>query len=87
MAKAVDLCAGRKVLLEDPLASDPLGQDWKTTLSKQPGTAIRAGGGELRIEAAANVAAYIERPIPAGARLVVCRIDQQTDGGASWGRA
>ena len=73
------------MLLEDPLAGRRLGQEWKMTLSKQPGTAIRVGGGELRIEAAANVAAYVERPIPAGAKLVVCRIDQRTDGGASWG--
>lgn len=83
--KPVDLCAGRKVLLEDSLAGDQLGQAWRMTISKQPGTAIRVVDGELRIEAAANVAAYVERPIPAGARLVVCRIDQRTDGGASWG--
>ncbi|MCU0983199.1 MAG: DUF6067 family protein, partial [Pirellulaceae bacterium] len=85
VAPAVDLCAGREVLLEDPLAAEPLAKDWTVTLSKQPGTAIRADGGELRIDGAANVAAYIERPIPAGARLVVCRINQRTDGGASWG--
>jgi hypothetical protein len=85
VAPAVDLCAGRTVLLKDPLAAEPLAKDWTVTLSKQPGTAIRADGGELRIDGAANVAAYIERPIPAGARLVVCRINQRTDGGASWG--
>jgi hypothetical protein len=85
VAKAVDLCAGRKVLLEDSFAGDQLAKDWTATVSKQPGTAIRVVSGELRIDGAANVAAYIERAIPAGARLVVCRIDQRTDGGASWG--
>ena len=67
VAKAVDLCAGRKVLLEDSLAGDQLARDWTATHSKQPGTAIRPGGGELRIEGAANVAAYVERTSRPGA--------------------
>ncbi len=85
VAPAVDLCAGREVLLEDPFTGDQLDQRWTATLSTQSGTAIHVGGGELRIEGSANVAAYVERTIPAGARLVVCGIDQRTDGGASWG--
>ncbi|MBI2929322.1 MAG: hypothetical protein HYY24_26960 [Verrucomicrobia bacterium] len=85
LTPAVDLVAGRKVLLEEPFAGDQLAKDWTVRLSQQPGTAIRVGGGELRIEGPANVAAYVERTLPAGARLVVARIDQRTDGGASWG--
>ncbi len=85
VAPPIDLAAGREVLLEDALAGHELRAPWTTTLSPQPGTAIRPGAGELLIEGAANVAAYIERPIPAGTRLIACLIDQRTDGGASWG--
>ncbi|MHB0958350.1 MAG: glycoside hydrolase domain-containing protein [Pirellulaceae bacterium] len=85
VAPALDLCAGRTLLCEDPLAGDRLDPQWIATLSSQPDTTLRISGGELLIEAAANVAAYIERTIPSGARLVVCRVDQRTDAGASWG--
>lgn len=85
LAPAVDLLAGRKVLIEDSFTVEPLAKDWTATRSQQAGTAIRVQDGHLCIEGAANVAAYVERPIPAGARLVVARIDQRTDGGASWG--
>jgi hypothetical protein len=85
VAKATDLAAGRKLLLEDRFAGDQLTKDWTVAMSRQPGTAIRVADGQLRIEGAANVAAYAERPIPGGARLVLCRIDQRTDAGASWG--
>ena len=37
------------------------------------------------IEAPANAAAFIERPLPAAARAVCCTLDQQTDRGATWG--
>jgi hypothetical protein len=85
VAKATDLAAGRKLLLEDRFAGDQLTKDWTVAMSRQPGTAIRVADGQLRIEGAANVAAYAERPIPGGVRLVLCRIDQRTDAGASWG--
>jgi hypothetical protein len=85
IAKAVDLAAGRKTLLEEKFTGDRLAKDWKTELSTQPGTTVRVAGDELRVEAAANTAAFIERAIPVGASLFLCRIDQRTDGGASWG--
>ena len=73
------------MICEDSFGGRQLAHDWTKILSTQPGTDIQIGEGELRIAGAANVAAYIERTIPAGAKLVVCRIDQRTDGGASWG--
>ena len=85
LAPAVDLCAGRAVLFEDAFTGDQLDPQWTATLSQQPGTAIQVVSGELRITGAANVAAYVEHAIPSGARLIVGRIDQRTDGGASWG--
>jgi hypothetical protein len=85
VAPAIDPGAGRQVLWADPFSGAQLHPQWITTVSKQPGTAIRASADELLIEGAANVAAYVERAMPAGARLIVCRIDQRTDGGASWG--
>ena len=85
IAPAADLCAGRKLLFQDPLTTVPLHRDWAVVHSPQPGTAIVATAGELRVEGAANVAAYVERALPTEAQLVVCRIDQRTDGGASWG--
>jgi hypothetical protein len=81
----VDITAGRKTLLEATFPGNSLDKEWTVTLSKRPNTALRAADGVLRIEAAANAAAFAERSIPAGATLVVSRIDQQTDGGASWG--
>jgi hypothetical protein len=50
VAEAADLCAGREVLLAEPFAGDQPAQQWITTLSKQPGTAMRVRGGELRTE-------------------------------------
>lgn len=82
---AVDILAGRRTLLEERFAGDVLAKSWTVTLSKQPGTSLKAHHGELRIEAAANVAAFAERPIPPGAAIVVCSVNQRTDRGASWG--
>src|SRR5262249_4199727 len=41
--------------------------------------------GGLRIEAPGNAAAFVERPIPAGAKVVCCHLNQQSDQGATWG--
>jgi hypothetical protein len=71
--------------MEDPFSGDHLDKAWTPTLSKRPNTAIRVGGGELRIEAAANAGAFVQRSLPPGAAMVVSRIDQRTDQGASWG--
>lgn len=81
----VDPLAGRKVLLEDLFDGDKLQRPWMVTSSKQPGVAVTVAGGELRIKGAANIAAYAERPIPQGAAIVACSVNQHTDGGASWG--
>ncbi len=82
---AVDSLAGKKVLLEDTFAGDTLAQPWTVTLSKQPGTSLSVADGQLHIAGAANVAAFAERPIPSGAAMVTCSVNQHTDGGASWG--
>jgi len=82
---AIDVFAGRNPLLEDSFPGDTPAKPWTVTLSKQPGTSLKVAQGELRIEGAANIAAFAERPIPAGAAMVACSVNQQTDGGASWG--
>jgi hypothetical protein len=82
---AVDIEAGLKVLLEDAFAGDALSREWSVSLSNRPGTKLKVADGKLRIEAAANACAFAERTIPPGAGLVVCSIDEATDGGASWG--
>ena len=64
IAKAVDLAAGQKTLLEEKFTGDRLAEDWKTKLSTQRGTTVRVAGDELWVEAAANTAAFIERAIP-----------------------
>ena len=85
LAAPADPFAGRSVLWEERLVDNRLAAEWKVVLSQQPGTAIDVADGEIRISAAANAAVYLERSMPAGARLVACSIDQRSDGGASWG--
>ena len=85
LAAPADPFSGRPVLWEERLVDNRVAAEWKVVLSQQPGTEIDVADGEIRISAVANAAAYLERSIPAGARLVACSIDQRTDGGASWG--
>ena len=85
LPKSVDAFPGRKPLLTDDFPGDALSRDWKLTTSKNPGTAVTVGGGELRVAGAANVAAYAERPIPADATAICCTLDPRADHGASWG--
>jgi hypothetical protein len=85
VAAAVDMFSGRKTLLEDRFVGKTLAKDWAVTLSKQPGTVLKANDGEMSIEGAANVAAFAQRPLPAGTEIVACSVHQKTDNGASWG--
>ena len=85
LPESVDLEAGKKLLLEERFAGQELAAPWTVSLSQQPGTKLGVADGRLRISAAANAAAFAERPLPAGTTLVRCLVDPQTDQGASWG--
>ena len=82
---AVEVFPERKELLAERFTEGSLPEPWHTEHSKQPDTSIRVSRDGLRIQAAANAAAFVERPIPAGARAVVCSLNQQSDQGATWG--
>jgi len=58
---------------------------WRTHLSSKKGTRAEAAGGKMRITTGASCATFIERPLPAGARFVSCRVSKGTDKGMSWG--
>ena len=85
VAQPATLGAGRKALLADPLTGPALDPAWTQAMSKQPGTKLEIVADGLRVEALANAAAFVERPLPAGSRVVSVRIDPGSDGGASWG--
>lgn len=74
-----------KLLLEDRFDRTELGEPWQTAVSPHPGNALVLSEGALQITAAANTCAFAERPLPAGAALVECRVFSGTDGGVSWG--
>ena len=82
---AVAVFPERKELLAERFTGGSLPNPWRRELSKQPGTSITESSDGLRIQAAANAAAFVERPIPAGAHAVACSLDQQSDQGATWG--
>ena len=77
--------AGRTLLLEDKFGGTTLAERWQVRLSTRPDTALRVAAGAVRITAAANSVAFAERPLPPDVGLVSCRIDPQTDHGATWG--
>jgi endo-alpha-N-acetylgalactosaminidase len=76
--------AGRAVLFEDRF-DKPLAGDWTVFLSKKKGTSIAVADETLNIHAAANVAAFIERALPAGTTAVECRLTPAGDEGRAWG--
>lgn len=85
VARPATLGSGRRVLVTDALGGPALDAAWTNAVSKQPGTRIGFGDGSVRIEALANAAAFAERPLPPGTRVVSVRVDPGNDGGASWG--
>jgi hypothetical protein len=81
----VDPRAGRRVLVDERFDGKALEKSWKVHLSSRPATRVAVLGGELVVKAAANSAAFAERPLPAGVRLVFAEVDPRSDQGASWG--
>ena len=59
--------------------------EWTTHVSKNPGTRVAVTNAALTIQAAANVSAFAERALPAGATAVECQLDAETDQGQTWG--
>lgn len=82
---SLDPFEGREFILRDDFGASALSREWKRHLSGRDGTALHAGDGALRIQAAANSFAYISRPVPPGTTALVCSIDPGTDRGATWG--
>jgi hypothetical protein len=83
-ATADDLLPDHRVVAEEKFAA-PLSQDWQIHASARPGTALAGTPAGLRIDAAANVCAYLSRRLPAGTAAVDCRIHNGTDRGETWG--
>jgi hypothetical protein len=73
------------LLLEDRFPGDRLGAEWTTHVSPQGSASLKVAGGAIAIEAAANVYAYAERPLPAGVTMIECAVNEGTDAGATWG--
>lgn len=82
---ATDPLAGRQVLLVDSLGAGRLDAAYIRRLSARPGTGIAVNKGALRVHAAANSIAFVERPLPSPTGAVVCTVNQESDGGATWG--
>lgn len=74
----------RQVLFADEFQKlDPA---WKPFYSgKHPRTSFVNEGKTGEIMALENTAAYVERPLPAGTKVVECKLDAGTDNGATWG--
>jgi hypothetical protein len=85
VAAPVELSAGKTLLWEERFAAAGLSTNWTRAVSEASGTSVGLAGGELVIAAAANAAAYIEHPLPAGTVVAVCQVDSRADQGASWG--
>ncbi len=75
---------GRAILL-DQTFSGPLGPEWKVILSPKPGMRVQGGADGVRVDAAANVSALVERELPAGVGAVECRMITEGDHGQTWG--
>ncbi len=82
---SADAYSSRNLLLEDRFDGDRLREGWGMQLSAQPNTRLGIHQGQLLFDTTANGAAFVERPLPAGATLVECRVFSGTDDGASWG--
>ncbi|HOD81819.1 MAG TPA: DUF6067 family protein [Phycisphaerae bacterium] len=86
-----DPFAGQKPVFEDTFGGDKsapaggLDPAWKVSLSPRKGTSLVQRDGSLVISAVANSYAFAERPLPAGVRVLACRVNQDSDAGASWG--
>ncbi|MBM4091119.1 MAG: hypothetical protein FJ276_17110 [Planctomycetes bacterium] len=83
--KPEDPLAGCKLIEREAFDGAALDAVWKNTQSSQPGTSIGLVEGRLQVAGAANVVAYVQRPLPAGVIAAACTIRMQTDAGASWG--
>ena len=83
-SQPVDSAEGRKLLLTDDFKKlDPA---WKVHASKAHERSSFANEGKVgEITTPANTAAFVERPLPEGTRVVEATIDVGTDRSASWG--
>jgi len=76
--------AGREVLVREDF--EVLGEAWRVHASgRHPRSSFVNEGKVGEIYTPANTCVYAERRLPAGVRLVECRVDPGTDGSASWG--
>jgi len=85
LAPPEDPLAGCKLIERETFNGPTLADAWKKTESKHPGTSIGLVEGRLQAAGAANVVAYVQRPLPAGVAAAACTIRMDTDAGASWG--
>ncbi len=83
MARLVTLLADRELLCADDLATQS--SDWKMHRSDQEKASFIHEGKFGQICAKANTCVYAERLLPAGVKIVQCKIDPGTDESASWG--
>jgi hypothetical protein len=75
--------AGRDLLLEDDFAG--LSAAWTLHRSDHPRSSFQNEGKVGEIYTPANTCVFAERSLPAGTRLVQCRVTPGTDRSASWG--
>ena len=80
-----DKLPGLRVTYEEKFAKG-LGQQWKLTPSKHPGTSIEAAAGALALNAYAHISIFAEcAPLPAGLAAVEARLGVDGDQGQTWG--
>jgi len=83
--ETADPFAGRRRLYTDTFNGTTLEPGWRVQLSTRVRTRVFLKEQALHIEANANSAAFVERSLPPGTALVVCRVRPETDRGATWG--
>ncbi len=75
--------AGRRLLIRDDF--ETLSEAWQVHTAAHPRSSFQNEGKVGEIYTPANTCVYVERSLPAGVKLVQCRVDPGTDKSASWG--
>ena len=85
-SRITDMDKARKVLLQDDFTSTILDTEWKEFLSpKSNRSSFRNEGKPGEIMTLENCHTYVERKLPAGVKVMECRVDPGTDNSAGWG--
>ncbi len=85
-SKITDVDKAREIVLQDDFSSTNLDSGWKEFLSgRSDRSSFQNEGKPGEIMTLDNCHTYVERKLPAGVKVLECRVDPGTDKSAGWG--